>query len=258
MSRIKQQFDLNGKVAIVTGASKGIGESIAWGLAEMGATVVVSSRKQEAVNAVAQKLVDAGHKATGKACHMGDLEQVAALLEYTKATHGGVDIVVNNAATNPTFGPLEETDSDVFDKIMQVNVKGPLELCKQALPSMVERGGGSIVNISSVEGMKPTFGLGLYSTSKAALIMLTQNMAKEWGNRGVRANVVCPGLVQTKFSAALWKNEKILDTYQKHLPLGRMAQPDEMAGLAVFLASPASSYLTGAVVTADGGYMLAG
>lgn len=258
MPGIKQLFDLSQKVAIVTGASKGIGASIAWALAEMGATVVVSSRKQEAVDAVAGEIQQAGHQASAKACHVGDLEQIKALVEYTHSTHGGVDILVNNAATNPVFGPLEECGGDAFDTIMQVNVKGPLELCKLALPIMEERGGGSIINISSVEGLKPTFGLGLYSTSKAALIMLTQNMAKEWGNRGVRANLVCPGLVKTKFSAALWQNESILKNYEKDLPLGRMAQPDEMAGLVAFLASPASSYLTGAVITADGGYMIGG
>ncbi|MTB52445.1 glucose 1-dehydrogenase [Lewinella sp. W8] len=258
MHRIKGQFDLSGKVAIVTGASKGIGESIARGLAEFGASVVVSSRKQEAVDAVAAAFRADGLEATGIACHVGDPEQLDQLVDATLAKYGGVDILVNNAATNPTFGPLAEADPGAFDKIMNVNVKAPMVLANRCKPIMEQRGGGSVINIASVEGMKPSPGLGMYSVSKSALIMLTQSQAKEWGVDNIRANAICPGLIQTKFSAALWQNEAILKQVEAHLPAGRMAQPDEMAGLALFLASDASAYCTGGVFTADGGHMIAG
>ena len=257
-NRIKSQFDLNGKVAVVTGASKGIGESIARGIAERGAKVVVSSRKQEAVDAVAAGFREDGFTATGIACHVGDPEQVQHLVSKTTELHGGIDILVNNAAINPVFGPIEEATAEVFDKIMLINVKSCFLLANLCLPIMKARGGWSIINIASVEGLKPSFGLGLYSVSKAALIMLTQNQAKEWGKDGIRANAICPGLIQTKFSAALWKNDAVLKQVETHLPLGRMAQPDEMAGLAVYLASPAAAYTTGGVFTADGGHMIAG
>lgn len=256
--RIKNKFDLKGKVAIVTGSSKGIGESIARGLAEHGASVVVSSRKQEAVDAVAEKIKADGLEAMGIACHVGDEEQLKNLVEKTISKYGGVDILINNAATNPTYGPLAEADGNVFDKIMNVNVKACFTLANLCYKSMVERGGGSVINIASVEGMKPSQGLGMYSISKAALIMLTKSQAKEWGRNNIRSNAICPGLIKTKFSAALWQDEKTLERFTRAIPSGRMAQPDEMAGLAVFLASNASSYCTGEVFTADGGYMLAG
>lgn len=258
MNRVKQQFNLDGKVAIITGASKGIGESIARGLAEFGAKVVVSSRKQDAVDAVAASFKADGLEATGIACHVGDRAQLVNLVDKTVEIYGGVDILINNAATNPVFGPLAEADESFFDKIMDVNVKACFVLANLCYPIMKERGGGSVINIASVEGMKPSFGLGLYSVSKAALLMLTKNQAKEWGPVGIRSNAICPGLIQTKFSSALWKNEAILNQVEKHLPAGRMAQPDEMAGLALFLSSEASSYCTGGVFTADGGHMIAG
>ncbi|MEO0339230.1 MAG: glucose 1-dehydrogenase [Bacteroidota bacterium] len=257
-TRIKKRFNLEGKVAIVTGSSKGIGESIARGLAEFGAKVVISSRKQEAVDEVAAKFKAEGLEATGIACHVGKPEQLKALVDKTIETYGGVDILVNNAATNPVFGPITEVDEAVFDKIMGVNVKSPHILSNLCFESMKERGGGSVIHISSVEGHKPGFGLGIYSVSKAALIMLAKNQAKEWGAANVRVNVICPGLIQTKFSAALWGNEALLKQMEQHLPSGRMGQPDEMAGLAVFLASDAATYCTGSAYEADGGYLIAG
>lgn len=253
--KIHNQFDLTDKVAIVTGASKGIGAAIAKGLAEFGAKVVVSSRKQEAVDQVADEISAFGGQATGIACHVGDDEQRKQLVEQTVAAYGRIDILVNNAAINPVYGPLAEVTGEVFDKIMDVNVKACLLLANLCYPYLKKQG-GSIVNISSVEGLKPGFGLGAYSVSKAALIMLTQNQAREWGSDGIRSNVICPGLVQTKFSAALWNNEKMLGQYERHIPAGRMAQPDEMVGLALFLASDAASYSTGGVFTADGGYVI--
>ncbi|MCJ7468181.1 MAG: glucose 1-dehydrogenase [Maribacter sp.] len=255
---IKSKFDLSGKVAVITGSSKGIGKSIAQGLAENGAKVVVSSRKQNAVDEVAQEFKEAGLEAIGIACHVGDPEQRKTLIAKTIEQFGRLDILVNNAAINPYYGPLEGSDGEVFDKIMNVNVKAPWLLSNLALPYMKGRGSGSIINIASVEGITPGFGLGLYSATKAALIMLTKNQAKEWGRFGVRANVVCPGLIKTKFSEGLWTDEKLIARLTKALPLGRIAEPEEMAGLIMLLASDAGSYMTGGVYVADGGYLIAG
>ncbi|WP_108804521.1 SDR family NAD(P)-dependent oxidoreductase [Aquimarina sp. Aq107] len=258
MNSIKQSFNLEGKVAIVTGSSKGIGRSIAQGLAEYGAKVVISSRSQEAVDQVVAEFKKVGLDAFGIACHVGKSDQREALVQKTIAHYGGVDILVNNAAINPLYGPIEDADENVFDKIMDVNVKAPWILSNLTLSSMQKRGGGSIINIASVEALHPGAGLGLYSTSKAALLMLTKNQAKEWGQYGIRANVVCPGLIKTKFSAALWQNEKLLNKIEKTLPTSRMGMPDEMSGIVCLLASEAGAYMTGGVYNADGGYMIAG
>jgi dehydrogenase/reductase SDR family protein 4 len=257
-NRITKRFRLDGKVAIVTGASKGIGEAIARGLAEFGAKVVVSSRNQEAVDAVAASFKADGLEAIGIACHVGDKEQLQNLVDKTVEAYGGVDILVNNAATNPIFGPITSANDDSFDKIMGVNVKSPFQISNMVHPIMEKRGGGSIIHISSVEGHRPGFGLGLYSVSKAALLMLTKNQAKEWGSDGIRVNAICPGLVQTKFSKALWSNDTVLNHVESQIPAGRMAQPDEMAGMAVYLASEAASYCTGGIYANDGGYLVAG
>ena len=189
-------------------------------------------------------------------CHMGSADDIQNLVAATVREFGGIDIVVNNAATNPVFGPVLNTDDSNFDKIMDVNVKGPFRLMKAVQPVMEQRGGGSIINISSVGGLSPEPFLGIYSVSKAALISLTKVAAKEWGPARIRVNVICPGLVQTKFSAAIWQNEDILNHAIGTLPLGRMAQPDELAGMAVFLASDAASYCTGGVYTVDGGHTI--
>ncbi len=258
MGDIRSKFDLSGKVAIVTGSSKGIGKSIAQGLAENGAKVVVSSRKQEAVDAVAEEFKASGLEAVGIQCHIGDSEQRKALVSKTMEQYGSIDILVNNAAINPYYGPMEGSDEVVFDKIMDVNVKAPWILSNLVLEPMKAQGGGSIINIASVEGLRPGFGLGLYSATKAALVMLTKNQAKEWGRYGVRANVLCPGLIKTKFSEGLWADEKLVAGLTKALPLGRIAAPDEMAGVVMLLASDAGSYMTGGVYTADGGYMISG
>lgn len=250
---IKQRFDLTGKVAVVTGASKGIGEAIARGLGEFGATVVVSSRRLEAVESVAEQLCAAGIQASALSAHMGDMEQARALVDAVVARHGGLDIIVNNAATNPVFGPMMNADESVFQKIMAVNVQGPLELCKRAVPVMRSRGGGSIINIASVGGLNPERMLGLYSVSKSALISLTKVMAKEWGGMGIRANAICPGLIKTKFSQALWQNEQVLKQALAMAPISRIGMPQDLAGLAVFLASDAAAYCTGGVFVADGG-----
>jgi NAD(P)-dependent dehydrogenase (short-subunit alcohol dehydrogenase family) len=258
MTPISKQFNLAGKVAIITGSSKGIGKAIAKGLAENAAQVVISSRSQEACDAVANELRAAGLKAIGIACHIGKAAQRENLVAQTMEAFGRIDILVNNAAINPVFGPIEEVDPAIFDKIMEVNVKAPWSLSNLVLPHLQAHKNGSIINIASVEALTPGFGLGIYSTSKAAILMLSKNQAKEWGKHGVRVNAICPGLIKTKFSAALWQNEKILGKIQKILPSQRLGMPEEMVGLACLLASDAGSYMTGGVYTADGGYMIAG
>lgn len=248
--------DLSGKVAVVTGASKGIGEAIARDFAACGAKVVVSSRKQEAVDAVAASIKAAGGDAVGIAAKIGEPDAAAQLIQAAVAHFGGVDILVNNAAANPVFGPALKTDRNAFDKIVDVNLRGPFELAQAAFASMKARGGGSIINISSVGGISPEPGLGIYSVSKAGLISLTKVLAKELGQFGIRCNVVCPGLIQTKFSEALWKDEKILSQIENQLPLKRMGQPAEISGICVYLASDAGSYATGAVFPIDGGFTI--
>ena len=255
-STYKDKFDLTGKVAIVTGASRGIGESMARGLAEFGAKVVIASRKQEDVDLVAASMINEGMDVLPIACHVGHEDQLQNLVNKTIEKYGGVDILINNAATNPVYAPIEEMSSELFDKMMNINVKAAFTLSNLCLKSMKERGGGSIIHISSVEGTKPSPGLSLYSINKAALIMLSKSQAKEWGVYKVRSNVICPGLVKTKFSSALWSNKEILNHWNENIPLNRMAEPEEIVGLALFLASNASSYCTGASFTADGGYLI--
>ncbi|MBL4586713.1 MAG: glucose 1-dehydrogenase [Flavobacteriales bacterium] len=254
--QIADNFRLDGKVAIVTGASKGIGKFIALALAQQGAKVVVSSRKMEAVTKVADEFKAMGLEANAYPCHMGDDGQIKALAESTINNLGGIDIIVNNAATNPVFGPVQQAGDEAFDKIMDVNVRGPLNLAKYAYESMKSRGGGSIINISSIEGLTPGQGLGLYSVSKAALIQLTKVLAKEWGADNIRSNAICPGLIETKFSEALTSNEKILKLVMMKQALPMLAQPEDIAGLSLFLASDASKFVTGAIISADGGYTI--
>ena len=253
-NKIKPLFQLDGKVALVTGASKGIGESIARGLAEFGARVVVSSRNQEAVDAVASAFKADGLEATGIAANMGNLDDINRLVDATNETYGGLDIIINNAAANPVFGPIQNTDEGAFDKIIDVNLKGPFELCKKAYPILKQRGGGSIIHISSIGGLKPEANIGIYSVSKAAIISLSKAMAQDWGADNIRVNAICPGLIKTKFSEALWQNDETLEGFLRHIPLGRAGNPEDIAGLALFLASDAAAYCTGGFYLADGGY----
>lgn len=253
---MQNPFSLEGKVALVTGASKGIGQSIAEYYAAAGAKVVVSSRKQDAVDAVAAEIKSKGFEATAIACHMGDMNDVHRLAEATLVKYGTIDILVNNAAANPVFGPVVDTSLEAFDKIMAVNVKGPFELAKKIYPILKAKKSGSVVNISSIGGLRPEPGLGIYSMSKAALISLTKVMAKEWGDDNIRANVICPGLIKTKFSEALWSNDKMMAMMMKVLPIKRVGTPEEIAALALYLASDSSAYCTGSVFTADGGFTI--
>ena len=252
--RIQPLFQLDNKVAIVTGASKGIGEAMARGLAEFGAKVVISSRKRESVDAVAESFQNDGLEAIAIAANMGNVEEAQTLIDQTVDAYGGIDIIINNAAANPVFGPIQNTEERAFDKILDVNLKGPFELCKKAYPILKQRGGGSIINISSIGGLTPERGIGIYSVSKAGLINLTKVMAQDWGADNIRVNAICPGLIKTKFSEALWGNEPILDRFLQQIPLNRVGTPDDVAGLAVYLASDAAAYCTGGVYLIDGGY----
>ncbi len=246
-------FSLQNKVALITGASKGIGEAIARTYAAFGAKVVLSSRKQADLDALAADLRQSGADVAAIAAHTGDSAALKTLVQQTTEHFGGVDILVNNAATNPVFGPVIDCPESAFDKIMQVNVRAPFELANLCYPHMKLRGGGSVLNISSIAGLTPDPGLGIYSVSKAALNMLTKVQAKEWGPDGIRVNAICPGLIKTKFSEALWANEQTLARFTAHLPIARMGTVDEIAGLALFLVSDAAGYCTGGIYTADGG-----
>ncbi|NBA88775.1 glucose 1-dehydrogenase [Emticicia sp. CRIBPO] len=252
-----EAFSLKDKVAIITGASKGIGESIARFFAAYGAKVVISSRKQADLEVLAEDIrKQSGSEVLPFAAHSGDINQLKKLLDKTTEVFGGVDILVNNAATNPVFGPALDCDAAAFDKIMGVNVRAPFEFSKMVHPVMKSRGGGSIVNISSIAGITPDPGLGIYSVSKASLNMLTKVLAKEWGPDHIRVNSVCPGLIKTKFSQALWENDKILEHFTKRLPIARMGSVEEVAALVLYLSSDASSYTTGGIFSVDGGTVI--
>jgi len=253
----REMFDLTGRVAIVTGGSRGIGEAIAMALSEFGARVVLASRKIEGLNAVKEKIEAAGGEAVCVAANMGKIESVQAIIDGALASFGTIDILVNNAATNPIFGPMMMTaDEAAWDKILDVNLKGIFFLTKAAAAVMAAKGKGAIINVSTEAAVRPAPGLGIYSISKAGVDMVTKSFAQELGCQGIRVNGIAPGLVQTKFSQALWSNEDIKQAVEGKIPLGRMAQPPEMAGLAVFLASDAAGFITGQTILADGGSML--
>jgi len=249
-------FDLTGKVAVVTGASRGIGRAIAHAYAARGAKVALASRKQEGVDAVAAEIAAAGGEALAQACHTGHPEQVEALVARVEETWGGVDVLVNNAATNPHYGPVLEADDAHWDKTFEVNVKGYVHLARACVPSMRRRGGGSIVNVASIAGSVPHHGLGVYCVSKAAVIMLTKVLAAELAADGIRVNALAPGIIETRFSAALWQDEKTAARGLATIPLHRFGQVDDLTGAAVLLASGAAGFTTGAVMYVDGGQSL--
>lgn len=248
-------FDLSGKVALITGASRGIGEATARVLAQHGAHVVISSRKQAALDIVAESIINEGGKATAIAAHQGDSAALQALLGEIESGLGRLDILVNNAATNPYFGHVANTDMSMVEKTLQVNIKGYFELCSLAAKMMEKSGGGSIINVASINGRKPAPMQGIYSITKAAVINMTQSFARECGPWKVRVNAVLPGLTQTQFAGALIDNKAFREDFLRQVPLGRIAQPSEIASAILFLSSEAASYVTGSSLTVDGGYM---
>lgn len=250
---------LEGKTAIVTGASRGIGASIARTFAQEGATVVIVSRKQEGLDRVAAE-INADHPDSihAKSCHMGKPEQIKALLEYIAEEHGVADILVNNAATNPFFGPMTLIDGGAYDKTFEVNLRGAFELARAVAQAMMAaEKGGSIVNVASIAGLGAAPFQGVYGMTKAALVSMTQTLALELGGAGIRVNAIAPGLVDTKLAAALVGNPDLAKRYTDRAALGRVGQPVEIAGPVLFLASDESSFVTGHTLVADGGYVMA-
>ena len=248
-------FDLNGKIALVTGASRGIGVAVVRLLAAQGAHVIVSSRKAEACEPVAEAIRAAGGSAEVLPCHIGELDQIEALFAAVESRHGRLDILVNNAAANPYFGPIVETDLLAFQKTVDVNIRGYFFMSAKGAKLMARHGGGAIVNVASVNGVIPGAMQGIYSITKAAVISMTKAFAKECAPLGVRVNALLPGATDTKFAAALLKNPAILEKALEHIPMNRVALPEEMAGAVLYLVSPAASYTTGACLTVDGGYL---
>jgi len=250
-------FDLSGKVALVTGASRGIGESIAKLLAAKGAHVIVSSRKIDGCQNVVDQIKEAGHSAEAFACHIGDYDQIQATFAHIKEKHGKLDILINNAAANPFFGHILDTDMMAFKKTVDVNIQGYFFMCVEGGKLMKANGGGAIVNVASVNGVVPGALQGIYSITKASVISMTKSFAKECAQLGIRVNPLLPGATDTKFAATLVKNPAILEKALEHIPMNRIAEPDEMAGTVLYLVSEASTYTTGACINVDGGYLLA-
>ena len=247
-------FDLTGKVAVVTGGSRGIGRAICLRLAEHGARVVVSSRKLDACQEVVDAITARGGTAVARICHIAKKEDLHALADATESQWGGIDILVCNAAVNPYFGPAAGMSDEAFDRVMNCNVRSNFWLANRVVPGMAERGrGGSVIIISSVGGFQGSNKIGAYNISKAADMQLARNIAIEWGRQAVRANCIAPGLVRTDFARALWEDPGILARTVKHSPLQRIGEADEIAGAAVFLAAPASGFMTGQTLVIDGG-----
>lgn len=252
----KNPFDLSGRIALITGASRGIGESIARLLAAQGAHVIVSSRKQEDCQKVADAIKADGGSAEAWACHIGEMEQIKATFAHIRATHGKLNILVNNAATNPYFGHVLDTDLGAYQKTVDVNIRGYFFMSVEGGKLMRDSGGGAIVNVASVNGIIPGAFQGIYSITKAAVISMTKTFAKECAGANIRVNALLPGATDTKFASALVKNDAILNQLLPHVPMNRVAQPDEMAGAVLYLVSDAASYTTGSCIVADGGYLI--
>ena len=248
-------FDLDGKIAFVSGASRGIGEAIAKLLAQQGAHVIVSSRKIEGCQAVADAIIAEGGKSTAIACHIGEMEQIQSVFAQIREQFGRLDILVNNAATNPQFCNVLDTDLSAFQKTVDVNIRGYYFMSIEGGKLMKESGGGSIINVASINGVTPGEFQGIYSVTKAAVISMTKVFAKECAQFGIRCNALLPGLTDTKFASALVKNDAILKQALTQIPLKRVADPSEMAGAVLYLASDASSYTTGVALNVDGGFL---
>jgi NAD(P)-dependent dehydrogenase (short-subunit alcohol dehydrogenase family) len=246
-------FDLTGRVAIITGSSRGIGRAIAENMAGAGARVVVSSRKAEACEAVVEAIRSRGGEAIAIPCNISDAEALQGLVAGAVGHFGRLDILVCNAAVNPYYGPMATMPESAYDKIMQCNVKSNFLLCNLAAPHIAESGGGSIIIVSSIGGNQGSATLGVYGISKAADFALVRNLAIEWGGKGIRANCIAPGLIKTDFSRALWENEALLRNVEKGTPVRRIGLPEDVGGVAVFLASRAAAYITGQTLVVDGG-----
>jgi NAD(P)-dependent dehydrogenase (short-subunit alcohol dehydrogenase family) len=250
-------FDLTDKVAVVTGSSRGIGRAIALRLAEHGAKVVVSSRNAHACEEVVRDIVSKGGEAFAQECNISSRSDLQSLVSQTLRRWSAIDVLVCNAAVNPHFGPSMSIEDEIYDKIMESNVRSNFWLCNMVLPQMAERGGGSIILISSVTGLQGSQSIGVYGMSKAADMALARNICVEWGKKNVRANCIAPGLVRTDFARALWENPKIYEQVIKAYPLRRIGEPDDIAGAAVFLAGPSGSFITGQTIVIDGGGLAA-
>jgi NAD(P)-dependent dehydrogenase (short-subunit alcohol dehydrogenase family) len=254
---MKDPFRLDGQVAIITGSSRGIGMETAKLMARLGAKVVVSSRKAEACEEVAKAIRDEGGEAVVIPCNVSRKNEVEALIKGTIDRYGKIDILVCNAAANPAFGPIQELPDDAFDKIMVTNVKANVWLCQMAIPGMVEKGGGSVVIISSIAGLRASPMLGAYGMSKAADFALARTLAVEWAGKNIRINCIAPGLIKTDFARALWEDTERVAKRNATTPLQRIGEPEEIATVAAFLAAPASSFITGQIIVADGGVTIA-
>jgi len=246
------RFSLEGKVALITGGSRGIGQAIALTFADAGADVVISARKLPELEIVAEKIRLLGRKSLAIASHVGKVEELKNLVEKAKSEFGRIDILVNNAGTNPYYGPVMDAEEWAWDVTMNVNLKGPFMLSQLVARTMKDSGSGRIINISSNAGIAPS-AMSLYSLTKAGLIMLTKILAKEWGQYGIRVNAIAPGTVETRLSEVLWKDPAAAEAQAKRAALGRHGMPDEIAGVALLLASDASSYMTGDTIIVDGG-----
>jgi NAD(P)-dependent dehydrogenase (short-subunit alcohol dehydrogenase family) len=246
-------FDMTGKVALITGSTKGIGRSIAEEMARLGAKVVISSRKADVCEQVAGELKEQGYEAIAIPCHVGRKEDLQNLVDRTNEAWGAIDVLVCNAATNPVYGTTAEMTDDAWDKIMDTNVKGTFWLTNMVLPQMAEKGEGAVVLLSSIAGIRGNTTIGTYGVSKAAEAALARNLAVEWGPRGIRINSIAPGLIKTDFAKALWEDPVRVKRAEDKTPLRRIGEPVDIAGLAVFLSTRASAYITGQVIVADGG-----
>ncbi len=252
---MKNIFSLENRIAVITGASRGIGEAIAHTFAENGAHCILVSRKIDGLEGVVADIKEKGGSAEAMACNVGDMDQIDTLVGNIKEKFGKLDVIVNNAATNPYFGNMDGIDVPRWDKTFDVNLKGPFFLIQRSIDLLAASGKASVINVSSINGKRPAPMQGVYSITKAALISMSKGLAKELGYKNIRVNALLPGLTKTKFSAALMESEEILNEVYKSIPLGRHAVPDEMAGAALYLASDASSFTTGTCLTCDGGVL---
>lgn len=249
-------FDLSGRIALVTGASRGIGESIAKLFGEQGAHVIVSSRKLEECERVAQEIRAQGGSAEAVACHVGRMDDIARLFTRIRTEHGRLDILVNNAAANPYYGHILDTPLEAFDKVVEVNLRGYFYMSVEAGKLMREQYSGVIVNTASVNAIEPGVQQGIYSVSKAAVVSMTKAFAKECGSLGIRVNAILPGLTETKFAGAIFEDKELYEECVEAIPMRRHAQPEEMAGAVLYLVSDAASYTNGACLIVDGGLTL--